>query len=384
MDEELNELHVMDDQTRVAMLRTGYDDGTPFTKYILSDHLGSSNVILETSGAVYNREEFYPFGETSFGAFGKKRYRYVGKEKDEESGLYYYGARYFQPWSCRFISVDPLAGKYAQLTPYNYADNTPVTDKDIDGKQTQSSDISAKSNTTSSTPTAQSTPTLIINTNQIKVLETKTAVVNYLYSQIKQGVFNLVPCPAPNMSEMEIKKTLNTLVNVDSKNPNVAFVILSDEKIFQIQVQQGVETVKDETKDYIKDKAIDKTKDLVTKAIVKSTLNYRFDTKTVAKEELIKSFGAERALKAINISSKIFKTLSVAMKEIGRFKVEAFYKVLSSGTPEYSHERFEMAVLTVLNQWAIEQSTKNQPADYKSLKLPFVPMQQDEYLRAPK
>lgn len=57
MDEELNELHVMDDQTRVAMLRTGYDDGTPDTKYILSDHLGSSNVILETSGAVYNREE---------------------------------------------------------------------------------------------------------------------------------------------------------------------------------------------------------------------------------------------------------------------------------------------------------------------------------------
>jgi RHS repeat-associated protein len=133
MDEELNELHVMDDQTRVAMLRTGYDDGTPFTKYILSDHLGSSNVILETSGAVYNREEYYPFGETSFGAFGKKRYRYVGKEKDEESGLYYYGARYFQPWSCRFISVDPLAAKYAFYTPYQYAGNKPITKTDRDG-----------------------------------------------------------------------------------------------------------------------------------------------------------------------------------------------------------------------------------------------------------
>jgi RHS repeat-associated protein len=156
MDEVLNELHVMDDQTRVAMLRTGYDDGTPFTKYILSDHLGSSNVILETSGAVYNREEYYPFGETSFGAFGKKRYRYVGKEKDEESGLYYYGARYFQPWSCRFISVDPLAGKYAQLTPYNYAANDPIGDLDIDGMQTPSTDTSAKSDTTSTVQQAQS------------------------------------------------------------------------------------------------------------------------------------------------------------------------------------------------------------------------------------
>jgi RHS repeat-associated protein len=150
MDEELNELHVMDDQTRVAMLRIGYDDGTPFTKYILSDHLGSSNVILETSGAVYNREEYYPFGElrsnrerlkkskhfvsqTSFGAFGKKRYRYVGKEKDEESGLYYYGARYFQPWSCRFISVDPLAADYPFYTPYQYAGNKPITKVDRDG-----------------------------------------------------------------------------------------------------------------------------------------------------------------------------------------------------------------------------------------------------------
>jgi RHS repeat-associated protein len=127
----------MDDQTRVAMLRTGYDDGTPDTKYILSDHLGSSNVILETSGAVYNREEYYPFGETSFGAFGKKRYRYVGKEKDEESGLYYYGARYFQPWSCRFISVDPAAIKYNFQSSYVYADNNPVCKMDYNGEGTQ-------------------------------------------------------------------------------------------------------------------------------------------------------------------------------------------------------------------------------------------------------
>ena len=136
MDEELNELHVMDDQTRVAMLRIGSDDGTPFTKYILSDHLGSSNVILETDGSVYNREEYYPFGETSFGAFGKKRYRYVGKEKDEESGLYYYGARYFQPWSCRFISVDPQALKYGYQSSYAYADNNPINKMDHNGEGT--------------------------------------------------------------------------------------------------------------------------------------------------------------------------------------------------------------------------------------------------------
>jgi RHS repeat-associated protein len=82
-----------------------------------------------------NREEYYPFGETCFGAFAKKRYRYVGKEKDNETGLYYYGARYYAAWTCRFVSVDPLADRYMYLTPYNYAGNKPIGDLDIDGMQ---------------------------------------------------------------------------------------------------------------------------------------------------------------------------------------------------------------------------------------------------------
>ncbi|MCB0804096.1 MAG: hypothetical protein KDB74_13445, partial [Flavobacteriales bacterium] len=71
----------------------------------------------------------------SLRTFTKKRYRYVGKEKDQESGLYYYGARYYAAWTCRFISVDPLAGKYAMLTPYNNASNSPIKSLDIDGMQ---------------------------------------------------------------------------------------------------------------------------------------------------------------------------------------------------------------------------------------------------------
>jgi len=71
-----------------------------------------------------------------------KRYRYVGKEKDGESGLYYYGARYYAAWVGRFISVDPLAAKYSQLTPYNYAANNPIGDLDIDGLQnTQTEEV---------------------------------------------------------------------------------------------------------------------------------------------------------------------------------------------------------------------------------------------------
>ena len=68
-------------------------DASPDVKYTLSDHLGTASFTLSSTGSLTNREEFFAFGETSFGSFAKKRYRFCGKERDEESGLYYYGAR---------------------------------------------------------------------------------------------------------------------------------------------------------------------------------------------------------------------------------------------------------------------------------------------------
>ena len=127
----------MDNASRVALIRVGNDadDVQPTVKYNIENHLGSSSVYLDSSGAEINREEYYPFGETSFGSYAKKRYRYVGKEKDEESGLYYYGARYYAPWICRFVSTDPLAADYANLTPYQNANNKVINHYDIDGRQ---------------------------------------------------------------------------------------------------------------------------------------------------------------------------------------------------------------------------------------------------------
>jgi len=63
-----------------------------------------------------------------------KRYKYIGKERDEETGLYYFGARYYAGWIGRWISVDPLKEKYLNLTPYNYCANGPLKNIDLDGK----------------------------------------------------------------------------------------------------------------------------------------------------------------------------------------------------------------------------------------------------------
>ncbi|MBA3899782.1 MAG: LysM peptidoglycan-binding domain-containing protein, partial [Bacteroidetes bacterium] len=146
---EKNYVHVMDDQSRIAMVRVGQtfpDDIADVVTYNLEDQIGSSTVRLNTTGAVIDKEEFYPFGDSSLRTFTKKRYRYVGKEKDLESGLYYYGARYYSSWLCRFISVDPLAGKFAHLSPYNYASNNPVNHLDIDGMQNPAESASKQGN----------------------------------------------------------------------------------------------------------------------------------------------------------------------------------------------------------------------------------------------
>ena len=179
--DEQNTIHIMDDQSRVATLRIGDDmgDSTPAIKYELENNIYSSTVVLDDVGAVVNTQEYYPFGETSFGSYGKKRYQYVGKERDEESGLYYYGARYYSPWIARFISCDPLSAKYAQLSPYNYADNNPINDFDIDGMQNNNSEGSAES-----TPSEH----IIVEGDTFWSLENKYNLVHGTLIKLNPGV----------------------------------------------------------------------------------------------------------------------------------------------------------------------------------------------------
>ena len=134
---ENNTLHVMDDQSRVALVRLGDafpEDVTPAVKYQLGDHLGSSNVVVSNDGIWINREEFTPYGESSFGSFARKRYRFTGKERDEESGLTYHRARYFAGALCRWISCDPI-GASGGLNVLSYVNGNPMRNIDPDGTQ---------------------------------------------------------------------------------------------------------------------------------------------------------------------------------------------------------------------------------------------------------
>ncbi|MBN1595252.1 VCBS repeat-containing protein [candidate division FCPU426 bacterium] len=130
-----NVLHVLDGEQRIAVTRIGpafHGDDTPAVKYILGDHLHGSSLCVGPDGHWINREEFTPYAETSFGSHAFKRYRYSGKERDTETGLYYYGARYYAPWLGRWISTDP-AGPAAGLNAYAFVNGNPMNQIDRHG-----------------------------------------------------------------------------------------------------------------------------------------------------------------------------------------------------------------------------------------------------------
>jgi RHS repeat-associated protein len=140
---ENNHVHVMDDKQRIALVRLGAanpNDGGPAVQIQLSDHLGSNNVVVDSGGALINREEFTPYGETSFGSYARKRYRFTGMERDEESGLTYHGARYYLGWLGRWASCDPL-GLPGGLNLYCYCIGNCMGANDPSGTQPQNNNL---------------------------------------------------------------------------------------------------------------------------------------------------------------------------------------------------------------------------------------------------
>ncbi|CAC9447743.1 insecticidal toxin complex protein [uncultured Gammaproteobacteria bacterium] len=108
------------------------------TRYQLTSHLQSNALELDDKAQTLSYEHYYPYGGTALIA-GKdktqvqqKRYRYTGKERDDSSGLCYYGARYLAPWLARWISPDS-AGAVEGLNLYVYVDNNPIKYRDPTG-----------------------------------------------------------------------------------------------------------------------------------------------------------------------------------------------------------------------------------------------------------
>ena len=107
------------------------------TYYSHTDHLGSATVLTDSSSNVAQDIYYYPYGEikTSTGSIDV-RHKYTDKEWDAETGLYYFGARYYDPKLAKFISADtivPLPFYPQTFNRYAYTYNNPIIFRDLDG-----------------------------------------------------------------------------------------------------------------------------------------------------------------------------------------------------------------------------------------------------------
>jgi len=136
----INEEYVYFNGERIARI----DRPTGTVHYYFSNHLGSASVITDASGNIQEQTDYYPYGGIAYSNGGDpNHYKFTGKERDAESGLDMFGARYYGSSLGRFMTPDwaakPTAVPYASfgnpqsLNLYSYVNNNPTTTRDPDG-----------------------------------------------------------------------------------------------------------------------------------------------------------------------------------------------------------------------------------------------------------
>ena len=106
------------------------------TFFYHSDHLGSTSYITDDHANITQYDAYLPYGELLVDEHSSSEdmpYKFNGKELDEETGLYYYGARYMDPKISMWLGVDPLTEKYISVSGYVYCIGNPIRFVDPNG-----------------------------------------------------------------------------------------------------------------------------------------------------------------------------------------------------------------------------------------------------------
>ncbi|HOM88656.1 MAG TPA: RHS repeat-associated core domain-containing protein [Spirochaetota bacterium] len=122
--------HIFVGNTRVASVVKHTEEKQPATYFYASDHLGSSSVLTTQQGSYHERIEYLPYGETwvedkASSSGYSTPYKFTGKELDTETGLYYFGARYYDARISRWISADKYFEEYLPTKPKENLNNIP-------------------------------------------------------------------------------------------------------------------------------------------------------------------------------------------------------------------------------------------------------------------
>ena len=142
---ERETLHMADDagrmcdvETRTVAAGSPVEAAIPHFRYQYSNHLGSASLELTQTAEIISYEEYHPYGTSAYRAVNssidvsERRYRYTGKERDEETGLAYHSARYYACWLGRWTASDPI-GLGDGVNRYAYVSGRPISLADMQG-----------------------------------------------------------------------------------------------------------------------------------------------------------------------------------------------------------------------------------------------------------
>jgi len=142
MTQDIESKHIYVGEVRIVTKQkfagnVNWSEETQKQYYYHGDHLGSAQMVTDWEGNIYEHLEYTPYGElwvdhaTSGVASNPTPFRFTGKELDPETGLYYYGVRYLDPRTSRWISADPAMGEYIPQAPIN--DEAKKNNKNLPG-----------------------------------------------------------------------------------------------------------------------------------------------------------------------------------------------------------------------------------------------------------
>lgn len=149
--------------------------------YYISDHLKTASIITDSAGTIKAESDYYPWGgELQITANDSNHYKFTGKERDSETGLDYFGVRYYGNAIARFITADPPFADQHLIDPqswnlYSYTRNNPLKFVDDTGHGTRPATSATVNNALKEDPTPHQ------NTKVPKSLERESIERRYLF-----------------------------------------------------------------------------------------------------------------------------------------------------------------------------------------------------------